>query len=292
MNQNIYNNNMNQQNSDLPNNQKDNVEDPLYYIKGSKKVLKFTTINTIPKGEFINVKIPISITKSDLYTIARIYQINYYSKIILSYNNYLLKEDDSSIEGIPEGSIINIIEDVDYPDETYYDNLIKNNQNEEIKCFIFQLSSGSKRVLSFPSNISINEMRKAVFSKLHLNSKSSSIIGLNSYDQNSKINIFNQNMLFQINEPDGLNCFWKLGKTILANIFPKSKEKTSPNYIIQIGDLNSTKKLLRQIEIDKGTKIKEININGKIFKPTDEIDFRTIGINEDFNCIAEIENDN
>ena len=281
---------MNQQNSDLPNNQKDNVKDPLYYIKGPKKVLKFTTINTIPKGEFINVKIPISITKSDLYTIARIYQINDYSKIILSYNNYFLKEDDSSIEGIPEGSIINIIEDVDYPDETYYDNLIKNNQNEEIKCFIFQLSSGSKRVLSFPSNISINEMRKAVFSKLHLNSKSSSIIGLNSYDQNSKINIFNQNMPFQINEPDGLNCHWKLGKTILANIIFNSKEKI--NFTIEIGDLDSTKKLLGQIEIDEGTKIKEININGKVFKPTDEIDLRTIGINKDFNCIASIENDN
>ena len=78
----------------------------------------------------------------------------------------------------------------------------------------------------------------------------------------------------------------------MANIFPKSKEKTSPNFIIQIGDLESTKKLLGQIEIDEGTKIKEININGKVFKPTDEIDLRTIGINKDFNCIAEIENDN
>ena len=145
-------------------------------------------------------------------------------------------------------------------------------------------------MLSFPSNISINEMRKAVFSKLHLNSKSSSIVGLDYYDQNSKINILNQNMRFQINKPDLLNCHWELGKTIFANIILNSKKRT--NFKIEIGDLNSTKKLLKRIEIDGCTKIKEININGKVFKPTDAIDLRSIGIKENFKCIAEIENDN
>ena len=52
---------------------------------------------------------------------AKKYQEDFYSTIILSCNNYLLKEDDNTtIEGIEEGSIINIIEDIDFPDGSYY----------------------------------------------------------------------------------------------------------------------------------------------------------------------------
>jgi len=46
--------------------------------------------------------------------------VDFYSNILLSCNNYLLKDDDTSIEGIGEGSVINIIEDVDFPDRSYY----------------------------------------------------------------------------------------------------------------------------------------------------------------------------
>ena len=65
---------------------------------------------------YIKVKLPKSITKSDLYSIAKKYQVDFYSDILLSCNNYLLKNDDTSIEGIEEGRVINIIEDIDFPD--------------------------------------------------------------------------------------------------------------------------------------------------------------------------------
>ena len=88
-------------------------------------ILKFSTVSSIKNGTYIAVKLPKSITKNDLYSIAKKYQDDYYSNIILSCNNYLLKEDDTTIEGIKEGSIINIIEDIDFPDGSYYRALLK-----------------------------------------------------------------------------------------------------------------------------------------------------------------------
>lgn len=105
------------------------AEDILPYIDEPKMVLKFSNIDTIKTGNYINVKIPKSLTKKELYSIAKKYQIDYYSNIILSCNNYLLQCDDTLIEGISEGSIINIIEDVDFPDGSYYKVLMKKHEN-------------------------------------------------------------------------------------------------------------------------------------------------------------------
>ena len=44
-----------------------------------------------------------------------------------------------SNEGIPEGSIINIIEDVDFPDGSYYKALMKKHESENKVSFIFRL---------------------------------------------------------------------------------------------------------------------------------------------------------
>ena len=60
-----------------------------------------------------------------MYSIAKKYQYENYSNIILSYNNYLINKDDTTIEGFEEGSIINIIEDIDIPDGSYYKYLMK-----------------------------------------------------------------------------------------------------------------------------------------------------------------------
>ena len=71
------------------------AEDILPYIDEPKMVLKFSNIDTIKTGNYINVKIPKSLTKKDLYSIAKKYQVDYYSNIILSCINYLLKCDDT-----------------------------------------------------------------------------------------------------------------------------------------------------------------------------------------------------
>ena len=138
-------------------------------------VLKFSNIDTIKTGNYINVKIPKSLTKKDLYSIAQRYQVDFYSKTILSCNNYLLQCDDTLIEGIPEGSIINIIEDVDFPDGSYYKTLMKKHENENKISFIFRLLNMNDiqpKIIEFPKNITYTEMVKATFSKLLLNSKS------------------------------------------------------------------------------------------------------------------------
>ena len=125
-------------NRDQNNNNNEEIEDVLPYIDEPKMVLKFSNISSIKNGTYIKVKLPKSITKSDLYSIAKKYQTNYYSNIILSCNNYLLKDDDSSIEGIEEGSVINIIEDADFPDGAYYKALMKKNKNNETMSFFLK----------------------------------------------------------------------------------------------------------------------------------------------------------
>ena len=74
-----------------------------------------------------------------MYSIAKKYQYDYYSNIILSYNNYLINKDDTTIEGFEEGSIINIIEDIDIPDGSYYKYLMKKFEHIERIFFNFRI---------------------------------------------------------------------------------------------------------------------------------------------------------
>jgi len=240
---NQLNPNLNQINQNM--NQIDEVEDLLSYIDEPKMILKFSTISTIKEGKYISVKLPKSITKSDLYTIAKKYQVDYYSDIILTCNNYRLKNEDTSIEGIEEGSVINIIEDIDYPDGSYYKYLMEKNKNYEKIRFCFQIPSGGKRQLLFPKNITVSEMIKGAFSKLLLNPKSSRIFAnyLN-YENNDKISVFPENNQFTINQIDPLERHWYFGKLIKIEIIYNNKMEG----IISIGILNSIKQLIRQIE--------------------------------------------
>ena len=203
---NQINQNMNQINPNMnkinPNmNQINEVEDILSYIDEPKMILKFSTISTIKEGKYISVKLPKSITKSDLYTIAKKYQVDYYSDIILTCNNYRLKNDDTSIEGIEEGSVINIIEDIDYPDGSYYKYLMEKNKNYEKIQFCFQIPSGEKRPILFPKNITVSEMIKGAFSKLLLNQKNFRIYDKDiNENYNNKISIFPENYLITISQ--------------------------------------------------------------------------------------------
>ena len=266
-NQNMNYNNLNQINQD--------VEDVLPYIKEPKKILRFSTIKSVSDVNYINVKVPNSITKSDLYSIAKKYQTDYYSDIILSHNNFLLKNDNSSIESIPENSIINIIEDVDYPDESYYNNLLKKNEKEKKIQIGFIIPSGKYRYLLFPENITISEMIKAALSKLSLNSKSVHIIDLNPND-NSKINKLIYNQSFHIIQRNFLNYHWIFGKIVIATI--KSKDKKVLD--LHIGILNSTLQLINSIECNLNRKIKNVFINNVLIEREKEKSLASIGINE------------
>ena len=275
-NDNIYyrkiNRNKNNSNGYKNNELKDAVEDPLYYIYEPKKILQFSTIKTLKNGSFIKVKIPISLKKSDLYSIARYYQECYYSNIILSYNNYLLKEDESPIEGIPENSVINIIEDADYPDESYYNKILEKYENEKFNQIIFDLNS-KKHSISLPENIKFDEMKKAVFSKLHLNEKQYKLIRYGTYSS------FN----YRIDEVGEMCRHVLFGKKIKAFFMYKNKEMN-----VNIGTLNSIKSLITKINnAFEGKKVIRIVIGMNKFGKKDEKSLSSVGINKDFKCSLE-----
>ena len=292
MNYNNINNNMNNMNfNNNMNNyningfaQKNNVEDPLYYIHEPKIILKFTNIDTIKEGKFIMVKIPISITKSDLYSIDRHYQKFYLSKIILTYNNYLLKEDESSIEGIPEGSVINIIEDVDYPDDFYYDKIMKKYENSEKDNIGFDFPSGVRKVLTLPKNIPIDEIKKSIFSKLSI------YIYKYFYDfERSYQSGFRH---FKIVQLFGCCEHTDFGKIITYKFLYKTAQ-----FILQIGLLNSIKNLIKRIQNtindqNLENKLKCIYIGRIKYENNEEKSLASLGIIGDFECRLEFENNN
>ena len=279
------NRNINQNNNI---NQIQKAEDVLPYIDEPKMILKFSTVSTIKKGTYINVKLPKSLTKSDLYSIAKKFQEDFYSKIILSCNNYLLKEDDTTIEGIEEGSIINIIEDIDFPDGSYYKELMKKNENYEKVHFQFKFN-GNYSIINFPKNITASEMMKGTLSKLLLNSKSSRIIELSSFEPTKKISTFQLGKPFNIVEANPLENHWRFGKEIEALVCENNKYMMN----VLIGDLNSIKELIKQINIGKSTKaLIKLFIGQHEFLINEIKDFslRSIGINDNFECKVEFDN--
>ena len=291
MNQNMMN--MNQNLNQINNiNQSNEVEDILPYINEPKIMLKFSSISLIKQGKYIKVKLPKSITKNDLYSIAKKYQYDYYSNIILSYNNYLINKDDTTIEGFEEGSIINIIEDIDIPDGSYYKYLMKKFEHIERIFFNFQYFKEKNRYTSieFPKNITASEMLKGACSKLLLNSKNTRFEGLWPND-NRKISTFQKGMQFNIDiyGVNKMTCHWKFGKII--NVFAVVN---NDRYTISVGDLNSIKILIKQICLFSNTnkKLKKICIGKYEFLANEIADFslRSIGINEDVECKVEFDN--
>ena len=125
------------------------IEDPLYYIKTVKKTLKFINSDYI----IYKVRIPITITKYDLYTIAKLYKNNNQSSsdVLLIYQNKVLAQDESSIEFISEDEEIRIIEPRNYPDDLYYNFLIQTNEPK----FNIIFSLQSRKHLNFRYDKSI-----------------------------------------------------------------------------------------------------------------------------------------
>jgi len=278
-------------NRDQNNNNNEEIEDVLPYIDEPKMVLKFSNITSAKNGTYVKVKLPKSITKSDLYSIAKKYQVDYYSNILLSCNNYLLKNDDTSIEGIEEGSVINIIEDVDFPDGAYYKALMEKNKNYETKSIFFKVE-GKMNKIQFPKNITVSEMVRAAFSKLLINYKSASIDSIDKSDETKIINKFYDNKAFTIYFSDPLEPHWKFGKIIYARVFNKAKKENTITTTISIGTLNSINQLISSVEGFFTKKVKKIIIGKKELYKNEIKNFslKSIGINDNFTFLVEFEN--
>ena len=148
------------------------IEDPLYYIKEPKKIIKFINSDYL----IYKVRIPKYITKYDLYTISKLYKNNKKSNsdVLLIYQNEILVQDDSSIELISDEDEIRIIEPRNYPDDSYYKLLLQ--KNERMLNIICQFQFGQKVNFFLPESTLISDMIKAFKLKFGLENKYTSLI--------------------------------------------------------------------------------------------------------------------
>ena len=115
--ENLYNSN--EKISENLNNSNEKASENLFpYIQGERNEITF--INS--KNEMKIVKIPISLRKDEIYSIAEKYKSNKYYQIKhLLHNTIILENDDSSIDCILNGDSIKIIEFLEDCDLYYYD---------------------------------------------------------------------------------------------------------------------------------------------------------------------------
>ena len=287
--------NMNNNNSMFynANNNYDIIIDLFPYIKEEKKIIKF--INSDYKSN--SIKIPISINKSELYSIAYNYKSHPSLKFILSYKNVMIREDESSIEEIPEGAEINIIEERPIPNTCYYDKLIKKYGNDDIRIVKFLDPFGNNKLLNFPGEATLSDVKISYYNKYGLNENMASLlynsIKMNDNDKrrikditNSGITISVMNLMYYAQK----NNF---GKRLVGNVIAKieTKEKEDIKYFqIEIGTLESTSKLFDRIEIMLclNKKIKRLYLNNKEINREDKQSIKSLGIKENFNVIVEL----
>jgi len=285
------NNNCNNNFTNQITNNNDKIIDLFPYIKEEKKLIKFTNSDYISRS----IKIPISITKNDLYSIANNYTSHPTLKFKLSYKNIMIKEDESSIEEIPEGAEINIIEERPIPNTCYYDKLKKKYGNNDIRNIYFSDSFGKKKVLNFPGAATISDIKIAYNN-------------IKGYNENMLFFIFeglilkdnDEKMLKELSLSRNIDILAYLtqigpqredfGKALSGNVVFQNKEIS--NFKIKIGSLESTSRLYSKIieMLPEGlkNKIKKLYLNNKEINREDEQSLISLGIKEDFNVIVGI----
>ena len=264
---------MNRLNPNLSTLKQDNeILDPLHYINKPKKVVKFVNSDF----KLFNVKIPTFIDKIDLYSIASLYKSLEISDILLISNNCIIKEDESSLDFISEGDLIIIIENRIYPDDSYYKSLLINNNNSEIKNFIWKNSYGIS--LQFPSKITISQMKKAIYLKFGYHCKEIICEWFSRRNDETLKGIPSNSLLFYGQANQNLNTKINLlGKKIEIRIKIKNQQ-----LIIILGTLDSNQYLVRRIEAYLQEKIKIIYFNEKelLLNIKDEMSIDSLGLKD------------
>ena len=210
----------------------------------------------------------------------------------------MIKEDESSIEEIPEGAEINIIEERPIPNTCYYDKLIKKYGNDDIRNIILE-QSGRKSVLILPGKVKLNELKIAYNNKYSLNENMSFFFfdGLIIEDNDERrikdlTTSRNLNIPVIIKQSDPQRK--DFGKPLSGKI--SVKNENIQNFKIKIGTLESTSRLYYEIsEILQNRllpkiKIKKLYLNNKEINREDEQSLISLGIKEDFYVIVELEN--
>ena len=261
------------------------VEDPLYYIKGPKIIIKFINSDYI----IYKVRIPKTINKYDLHTIAKLYKYNKgsYADVLLIYNNNILNNDESSIEFISEEDEFRIIEPRNYPDDSYYNYLNKKIGNK-MNIFIF-FPTGKVINFILPENTFISEMIKALNLKFGLENKYTSLSynaeNLASYKDRTIKDIIHDKDRVYLNEIT--NPPYTIGKTVMIDI--SYTEKNIEGWIFDIGLLNSVNLIIKKVESFHNRKVKKIILEGKELTRNEEKCLLEYGIKNNFNCLVEFE---
>ena len=279
-------------NMGFPNNNSnnENSEDIYPYIQGGRKEIIF--INS--KKEKNKVKIPISLRKNEIYSLAEKFKSTFYYEIKqLMHNNKILENDDSSIDCILNGDSIKIIEFLDC-DLTYYDTLRLKHKNSPKKNLRFEDDKGRRIVLDLPEDITVIEMKKSFLSKMEIpfkylegfhftfnaeplvnNNETIKIVDFFSMSYMPCIKVITKNLCF--NAPVSVK-----GKRIRVSFYLKDSKKSIDD---DIGTLNQIKELHEIIFYLLCSKGKAIIYPGGIeVKRNDERTFSDIGIRDNFIC--------
>lgn len=273
--------------SSLKENEK--ILDPLYYIKEPKKLIKF--INS--DFNLFNVKIPISINKTDLYSIVDQYKYLNNTNILLIHNNSIIEKDETSIKFLSEGDMVIIIENRNYKDDSFYNSLIKNNNGADLINIrlIDDYRENPTYILQFPSNISYSQMMKAINLKFGY-CKNDNIYVNHIFTDGKKS--LKEIFIYLMNDIH----YYKKGRVVAfhMNIYGKylqikvsNKLKTEYITTICLGLLNSNKLLVTRIEAETGRKVKNIFFNNNKLNIKDEMSIYSMGITQNCSCLAEFQ---
>jgi hypothetical protein len=255
-------------------------------MKETKKIVNF--INSYYK--IIKVKIPNSITKLELYSIAELYKALNYSNYLLVHNNLILKKDDTLIDEINDEDFVIIIEIRNYPDESYYTFLQKKYQNNEIININFDIDNSQKINLCLSKNTLICEMIKAFNLRYGLDKMKYSFL----YN-GEKLNPDDERKLLEIFRYKGTPIVFCLSiKNLIlegkAFIGKKIIGRTSINgkiIEIEIGTLDSVKELFKNLIDNYKINIKKIYVDKIEIKKDNDDSLSSFGIKEDFDLLLE-----
>ena len=272
-------------NVQINNNQDDIDEYP--YILEEKKTIKFMRDdNTI-----IRVKIPISLKKNELYSIANNYKLRKFSDITLSHKNIILNDDDSSINEIEKEDEILIIEELEGINAAYYKTYLEKHKNDKLINIYFEKTNGYKKNMVFSVNTTIKEMIKIylfesdipekyknkfcfTYNAETLNINDTLSLSQKGFKEQSRIMVIEINIVG--NNKDNIK-----GKELKAT-FKKQKKIIKTCYI---GTLNQVKDLFSHLnDLPNSKDIINIRIKGKIFENDETRTLSSFGIRNDFIC--------
>ena len=205
------------------------------------------------------------------------------------YKDDILEDDESNIDDIPDGTTIEIynkINDQSHTKNLYYHYLLEKYKNCSKINFICSFC-GEKLYFTFPSDISISQMIKAM--KFDFSSKNDIKIFYNSQllkNDNSKLSEkFNKLVTLDVIEENPIQCGFPPRKIIQVIILVKDKN------IVKTGNItrfNSIQTLIFDIELKIKSKIKKLWIEDKEINLNDEKTISSLGIKDNFICVVEI----